>query len=134
VSAGVGFLTVVASPFVALFMVVTIILILAVPFLALGIFLAWLFGVIAIGLEVGERFTRSIGQDWSPTLTAGFGTFLLVLITQGFGLIWCVGWTVPFFVGCMGIGAVALTILDGRRTPIVAAPAPSPSEPLPPAS
>ena len=134
VAVGVGIATVFASPLVALFMLVTIILILAIPFLALGLFLAWLFGVIAIGLEVGERFTRSIGQDWSPTLTAGFGTFLVVLITQGFGLIWCIGWTVPFFVGCMGIGAVALTLFDGRKTPIVAAPAPSPSEPLHPAS
>lgn len=131
---GVGIVTTLASPLVALFMLVTVILILAIPFLALGLFLAWLFGIIAIGLEVGERFTRSIGQDWSSTLTAGFGTFLLVLITQGFGLIWCIGWTVPFFVGCAGVGAVALTILDSRRAPIVAAPAPSPSEPLPPAS
>jgi hypothetical protein len=131
---GVGIVTTLASPLVALFMLVTVILILAIPFLALGLFLAWLFGIIAIGLEVGERFTRSIGQDWSTTLTAGFGTFLLVLITQGIGLIWCIGWTVPFFVGCAGVGAVALTILDSRRAPIVPAPAQSPSEPLPPAS
>lgn len=134
VSGGVGLLTVFVSPLVALFMVLTIILILAVPFLALGLFLAWLFGLIAIGMEVGERFTRSIGQDWSPTLTAGFGTFLLVLIAQGIGLIPCIGWTVPFILGAAGVGAVVLTILDSRKKPVVAAPAPSQDEPLPPAS
>jgi hypothetical protein len=134
VAGGVGLLTVFVSPLVALFMVVTIILILAVPFLALGLFLAWLFGLIAIGLEVGERFTRSIGQSWSPTLTAGFGTFLLVLIAQGIGLVPCVGWTVPFVIGATGVGAVVLTILDSRKKPLVAAPALSTDEPLPPAS
>lgn len=134
VSVGVGLLTVLASPLVALFMVLTIILILVVPFLALALFLAWLFGLIAIGFEVGERFTRSIGQSWSPTLTAGFGTFLLVLIAEGIGLIPCVGWTVPFIVGVTGVGAVAMTILDSRKRPIMAAPASGPDEPLPPAS
>jgi hypothetical protein len=134
VAGGVGLLTVFVSPLVALFMVLTIILILVVPFLALGLFLAWLFGLIAIGVEVGERFTRSIGQSWSSTLTAGFGTFLLVLITQGIGLVPCVGWTVPFLVGAIGVGAVVLTILDSRKRPIVAAPASGPDEPLPPTS
>ncbi len=134
VAVGVGVATIFASPLVALFMVVTIILILAVPFFALGLFLAWLFGVIAIGLEVGERFSRSVGQNWSPTLTAGFGTFIVVLISQGLGIIPCFGWLAPFVLGAAGLGAVALTILDGRRTPATVAPAPSSSEPLPPAS
>jgi len=134
VSAGVGIATMFASPLVALFMVITIILILAVPFFALGLFLAWLFGVIAIGLEIGERFTRSIGQNWSSTLMAGFGTFIIVLVSQGLAIIPCFGWLAPFLLGAAGLGAVALTILDSRRTPIVAAPAQSPSEPLPPAS
>ncbi len=134
VSAGVGILTIPGSAILALFMLATLVLILAIPFLALALFLAWLFGLIAIGFEVGERFTRSIGQNWSPTLTAGFGTFLLVLVVEGIGLIPCVGWTVPFIVGVTGAGAVVLTILDGRRKPFVAVPASGPDEPLPPAS
>jgi hypothetical protein len=134
VSGGVGILTVFASPLVALFMIVTIILILAVPFFALGLFLAWLFGVIAIGLEVGERFTRSIGQDWSSTLTAGFGTFIVILVTQGLAIIPCFGWLAPFLLGAAGIGAVTLTLLDSRKAPIGAAPARGADEALPPAS
>jgi hypothetical protein len=134
VAGGVGLLTVLVSPLVALFMIVTIILILAVPFLALGLFLAWLFGVIAVGMEVGERFTRSVGQDWSPTLTAGFGTFLIVLISQGLGIIPCFGWLAPFLLGAAGVGAVLLAFFEARNRPLVAAPAPGPDEALPPAS
>lgn len=133
-SGGMGLVAALISPLVALFMVITIILILAIPFFALGLFLAWLFGVIAIGLEVGERFTRSVGQNWSPTLTAGFGTFIVVLVSQGLGLIPCFGWLAPFLLSCAGLGAVMLTILEERKTPIVAAPAQSLNEPLPPTS
>ncbi len=134
IAGGIGLLTVIASPLVTLFMIVTIILILAVPFFVLGLFLAWLFGVIAIGMEFGERFTRSIGQDWPPTLTAGFGTFLVVLVAQGLAIIPCFGWLAPFLLGCVGVGAVVLTMFDARKMPIVAAPARGPDEPLPPTS
>ncbi len=134
VAGGVGLLTVMVAPILMLLMLITIILILAIPILAMGIFLAWLFGIIAIGLEVGERFTRSVGQDWSPTLTAGFGTFLLALVVQGLGMIPCFGWLAPFVVGVTGVGAVALAMLEARDRPIVAAPAPGPDEPLPPPS
>jgi hypothetical protein len=30
---------------------------------------AWFFGVVALGQEVGERFTKAINQEWSPVLT-----------------------------------------------------------------
>lgn len=134
VAGGVGLLAVFVFPLLIVFMAVTIILILAIPFAALALVLIWLFGLVSLGAEVGERFTRSIGQDWSPPLTAGFGTFLLVLIAQGIGLVPCVGWTIPFLVGATGVGAVALAILNSRKMPIVAASAPGSDEPLPPAS
>lgn len=131
---GVGLLTVFVFPLLIVFMAVTIILILVIPFAALALVLVWLFGLVSLGAEVGERFTRSIGQDWSPPLTAGFGTFLLALIVQGIGLIPCVGWLVSFLVGATGVGAVVLAILDDGKRPIVAAPASGRDEPLPPAS
>jgi hypothetical protein len=134
VAGGAGLITVLVFPILVVFMAVTIILILGIPFVALALVLAWLFGIISMGAEVGERFTRAVGQDWSPVLTAGFGTFLLVLIVQGIGLVPCIGWLVSFVVGMTGVGAVVLAILDGRRRPVAAAPASSPSEPLPPAS
>ncbi len=131
---GVGLLTTLLFPLLLLFMIVTIILILGVPFAILALVLAWLFGTVSIGMEVGERFTRAIGQDWSPMLTTGFGTFLLVLIVQGIGLAPCIGWLAPFLLGVTGVGAVVLAILEGRRRPVAAAPASGSDEPLPPAS
>ena len=134
VAGGVGLLTTLLFPLLLLFMIVTIILILGVPFAILALVLAWLFGTVSIGMEVGERFTRAIGQDWSPMLTTGFGTFLLVLIVQGIGLAPCIGWLAPFLLGVTGVGAVVLAILEGRRRPVAAAPASGSDEPLPPAS
>lgn len=132
---GVGLLTILVFPLLLVFMAVTIILILGIPFAVLALVLAWLFGIVSIGMEVGERFTRAIGQEWSPVLTAGFGTFLLVLVVEGIGLAPCIGWLAPFLVGVTGVGAVLLTWIDSQANPPrAAAPAPGPDEALPPVS
>ncbi|MEP7134447.1 MAG: hypothetical protein ABI904_05900 [Chloroflexota bacterium] len=116
-SGGVGLLTVFGGPIsivvVALIMVVTLILI-PVAFLVvfvgvLAIALAWLFGMIALGNEVGERFTQSINQTWAPAFTAGFGTFLLMLVGGAIGEIPCIGWLFVALIGFVGIGAAVLT-------------------------
>jgi hypothetical protein len=127
---GVGLLTIPAVIIAGLILILTIIgpFVLGLLFLA-----AWLFGIITIGMEVGERFTRAIDQNWTPVWTTGFGTFLVVLITQGVGIVPCVGWLVPFLLGVTGIGAIVLTFLNSRaKPPIVAAPAAGPDEALPP--
>ena len=126
---------------VSLIMIITIILI---PVAALAIFmgalllvLAWLFGVIALGYEVGERFTRSINQTWAPAFTAGFGTFFVMLIGGTIGEVPCVGWIIPTLIGLVAIGAVAITRFGMR--PVQAAGVgvytpPADQEQLPPAS
>ena len=135
VAGGVGLATVFVFPLLLVLMAVTIILILGIPFAVLALVLAWLFGIISIGMEVGERFTHAIDQEWTPVLTTGFGTFLFVLVVQGIGLIPCIGWLVSFLVGVTAIGAVVLTFVNLRaRPPIVAAQAAGPEEALPPAS
>ena len=40
---------------------------------------AWLFGVVAMGREVGERFATAINQRWTPVVTRGNGTLLLMV-------------------------------------------------------
>jgi hypothetical protein len=109
---------------VSLIMIVTLILI---PVAALVVFLgalllvlAWLFGVIALGYEVGERFTRSINQTWAPVFTAGFGTFFVMLIGGALGEIPCVGWVVPTLIGLVAIGAVAITRFGVRPVQVAA--------------
>ena len=121
-SGGVGLLTILGAPaviaIVALVMAVTLILIpVAVVVVLLGgltIALAWLFGMIALGQEVGDRFTQSINQSWTPVLSAGFGTFLLMLVGGIVGEIPCVGWLAPALIGLLGIGGVAITWFGSR--------------------
>jgi hypothetical protein len=83
-------------------------------------FFAWLFGVVAMGSEVGERFTKSINQTWSPVLTIGFGTFMLMLVGGAIGLVPCLGGIILFLVGMVGIGGAVMTWF-GIRQPQVPA-------------
>ena len=76
--------------------------------------LAWFFGVVAMGAEVGERFTKAINQAWSPVLTIGFGTFLLVVAGGVIGWIPCVGWLIVFLFGLVGVGAAVITLFGTR--------------------
>jgi hypothetical protein len=79
--------------------------------------LAWLFGMIALGQEVGERFTRAISQTWAPVLATGFGTFLLLLVGGFVGFIPCFGWLLTFIVSLVAIGGVAMTWFGTRSAP-----------------
>lgn len=81
---------------------------------------AWLFGVVAIGSEVGERFTKALNQTWSPVLTIGFGTFLLMLVGGSIGLIPCLGGLILFLLGMVGIGGAVMSWF-GVRPPQVPA-------------
>ncbi|HUI87764.1 MAG TPA: hypothetical protein VLX61_03455 [Anaerolineales bacterium] len=148
IAGGIGLLTTLVSPIalliLALIMVITLILIpvavLAVFAWAILIVLAWLLGLIALGLEVGERFTNAIHQNWAPVLSAGFGTFLLMLVVGAFGLIPCIGWIPEFLAGMVGIGAVVMTTFGSRpmRRPGLIASSPdsaaAANPPPPPAS
>jgi len=82
--------------------------------LPLFVALAWFFGVVAMGMQVGDRFTKAINQDWSPVLTIGFGTFLLVLAGGAIGLIPCLGGIILFLLGSIGVGASVLTLFGAR--------------------
>lgn len=129
---GMGLLTVVVAPLALLLMVITLILIPVAALVALLLPLAWLFGIIAIGQEVGERFTKAITQTWAPVLTTGFGTFLLMLVGGFIGMLPCIGWLAPFLIGMVAIGGVVMTWFGTRQAsgPRMNVPA----EPLPPAS
>ena len=76
--------------------------------------LAWFFGVVAMGAEVGERFTKAINQVWSPVLSIGFGTFLLVVAGAVIGSIPCLGWLVVALFGLVGVGAAVITLFGTR--------------------
>jgi cytoskeletal protein CcmA (bactofilin family) len=116
-TSSIGLLTIVALIFVA----VTIILL---PVALLGLIplgLAWLFGVVALGQEIGERFAKAVQKDWTPAITAGLGTFVLVLLLASvqalndlLPFMVCVTWILPVLVGLMAIGSVVITRFGAR--------------------
>ena len=128
-------------------MVLLAVTIIFLPFVLLGLFplaLAWLFGVISIGQEIGDRFAKALRQDWAPVLTTGVGTFILVfLITfvdamnNLLPFIACITWVIPVLVGLTAIGAVVVTRFGGRPiqsvVPAVYTPPTKPDQ-APPAS
>jgi hypothetical protein len=122
-----GLLTGVLTPFVLVILAITLILIPVAVLAAAALALAWLFGLISIGTEVGERFTRAINQTWAPPLTAGMGTFLMMLVVGGIGMIPCIGWLATTLVAMLGIGAVVLTLFGTQNYPRVVAPAAPPT-------
>jgi len=142
---GLGCLSAIILPFLLLFLVITICLIPVAILVAIAVALAWAFGLITIGLEVGRRLTQAFNWDWAPAASAGLGTFILILVINGIGVIVpCVGWLVPTLVGVIGFGAVLLTRFGTQfypqQVPYSAVvveeelPPPSPPEELPEAS
>ena len=122
IAGSIGLLTGVLAPVVLVILTVTIILIPVTVLAAMALALAWLFGLIAIGTEVGERFTKAINQTWAPPLTAGMGTFLMMIVVGGIGMVPCIGWLVTALVALIGIGGVVLTIFGTQPYPRVVAP------------
>lgn len=96
---------------------------------------AWLFGVVSMGAEVGERFSKAINQSWTPVLAVGFGTFLLMVVGGAVGLIPCLGGMILFLLGMVGIGGSIITWFGVRlpTTPVVSLSTP-PADQVPPAS
>jgi cytoskeletal protein CcmA (bactofilin family) len=136
---GLGCLTMLVAPIILLLLVITVC---GIPFAMLGGFVlsvAWAFGIIALGVEIGQRMAASTRQDWALPVSAALGTLALTLVTNGVGaLVPCVGWMLPVLVGLVGLGAVLLTRFGAQVFPENGAPPASystdPLEPLPAAS
>lgn len=109
-----GLLSFVVAVPVIVFLLLTICL---SPLAFLGglvLVVAYTFGWIAIGLEVGQRLAAAFRQDWSLAVSAGVGTLVLTIVTYGIDFIPCVGWIAPAAVYCLGLGAVLLTRFGGQ--------------------
>jgi hypothetical protein len=110
VTAGAGLLTAFLSPLALIAMTITIILIPVTLLTIFALVVAWLFGWISIGLEVGKRIAKLFNTEWAPAISAGIGTFILFLVLGGVSeLIPCVGWLPLVLVGLWGLGAVIMT-------------------------
>jgi len=120
VSGGLGCLTIVVAP---LFIVLFAITICGIPISligAIGLLIAWAFGIIILGMEVGKRLAHFMKQDWALPVSTGVGAFVLTLVINSIGaLIPCVGWLGPAVVGVIGLGAVLLTRFGSQDYPPV---------------
>jgi hypothetical protein len=137
ISGGLGLLTAVVLPIVLVLIALTILLI---PLSLLGfllLVLAWAFGMVALGSELGNRFAGIFKSEWHPALSAGAGTLLLMLLVNGlWAAIPCLGWLPMIVLGFLGLGGVLLTRFGRQAYPPAAQPAireiESPSEPSQP--
>lgn len=114
-SGGLGLLSFLVAVPVIVFLLLTICL---SPLGFLGgllLVVAYTFGWIAIGLEVGQRLAAAFRQDWSLAVSAGIGTLVLTIVTYGINFIPCFGWIAPAAVYCLGLGAVLLTRFGGQE-------------------
>ncbi len=103
--------------------------------------LAWLFGMIALGMEVGDRIKKALHTTWEPALSAGIGAFALGITVGVIGsMIPCVGFLAQVLIGLVVVGAAVMTrfgtqpVLHALATPPAPATPSGPEAPLPPAS
>ena len=114
IAGSIGLLTAFLAPLTLVILVVTLILIPVALAAVVLLVLAWLFGIVAFGMEVGDRLTKALHQSWEPVLSTGLGTFLLGIVIGSVNLIPCVGWLAPLIVGLMGLGAAVITMFGTR--------------------
>lgn len=118
IAGGLGLLTILIYP---VFLIVLTITIIMIPLSLLGALLlaiAWIFGLISLGLEVGKRISKMVSKDWPPAVSAGVGTFFLMLVLNGVDdLVLCVGWMLPLVIGALGLGSVMLTRFGSQNYP-----------------
>lgn len=98
---------------------------------------AWLFGVVAMGREVGERLSIAFSQRWTPVLATGAGTFLLMVTGSVIGSIPCLGGLILFLAGLLAVGGSVSTWFNlhpSLRTSLPAYTPPTDTGEVPPVS
>ncbi len=136
ISWGLGLVTAIIVPILSVLLIFTIFLIPVSLAAILVLVIAWFFGMISLGYEVGKRISSTSKVAWHPALAAGLGTLLLMIVLNGIdALVPCVGWIPKILVGLFGLGAVLLTqfgMKDYNPTP--SAPTSGSTNSLPPTS
>ena len=118
IAGGLGCITVIVAPLVLALLAITIC---GIPISVIGaiiLIVAWAYGIIIVGMEVGKRLAQLVKQDWATPVSASIGTFILTLVINSIGtLIACIGWLAPALVGIVGLGAVLLTRFGSQHYP-----------------
>lgn len=134
-SIGAGVLTILATPFVFLILIITIILIPVAILAVLALATAFIFGWIALGLQVGRRMEVLFKTSWSDPVSAGLGTLVLGSAVWILGYVPCIGWLIGVLAACAGLGGVILSGFGSRTAaPTGGTPSPTRIDVIPPAS
>jgi hypothetical protein len=119
---GIGLVSyVIGIPLIVL-LAITICLIPVSMLLGIGLVLGWVLGLVALGLEVGERLAAVLKIELQPVLAAGLGTLVVSLLVVAFDLIPCFGWLGSALIACLALGGALLTRF-GTRTYMAGPPA-----------
>lgn len=124
-----GLLTAFVAPILFILLLITICFLVVGILGAVVLVAAWVLGMIAMGLEVGNRLSKATNQEFQPVVAAGLGTLILSLVVFGIGLIPCIGWVAPFLVGIIGTGAVLMTRFGRQEYGVEYAPTGKPKLP-----
>jgi len=114
ISGGVGILTIVVAPAIALVLAITILLIpLSLLFILIfGITL--IFGWIGMGMALGDRMANMFGAHWAVPVSAGIGTLVLSLFANlvlgitgfSFWTLCCLGIPIILLLNMVSLGGV----------------------------
>lgn len=135
----VGLLVTFVAPIAIVVLAITLILIPVALAAVILLVLAWLFGVVALGMIVGDRLTHAMHRSLEPVLSAGLGALVLGIVVASVQHVPCVGWIAAILVGLIGLGAAVITMFGTRSMyqkvlPVVAAdsgaPGAAPSPPI----
>jgi hypothetical protein len=136
IAGGVGLLSAIGSPILLLILIITIILIPVGVLFVILVGLAVVFGWIAIGNLLGQRFAKLFRTTWAIPVSAGIGAFVVTLLVGLLNLIPCIGWLVGVILGLAGLGAVVMTrfgsISSSSKPAIPVMPSEPPVSPEPP--
>ncbi len=129
-SMGVGCLTSFVAVTLGILLMITIC---GIPFgvlVLLALFVAWLFGWIALGRLTGEKLMEAFkAREILPVVAVVIGILVLAFV----GMVPIIGWVIGLFIGLLGLGAVVLTRFGTRDYPAMT-PAPVAAAPSIPAS
>jgi len=118
-SLGVGCLTLFVAVTLGILLIITLCGIPIALILFVALFIAWLFGWIALGWLIGEKVLAAakVKETLSvPIVAVVVGIVLLAIL----GALPLAGWLIGLFVGSLGLGAVVLTRFGTRAYPLLA--------------
>jgi hypothetical protein len=110
----IGLLTVFVAPVAVVILAITLILIPLALAAIILLVLAWLFGVVALGMVVGDRLAQASHRNIEPVFSAGLGALVLAIVVGTAHYVPCVGWIAPALVGLVGLGAAVITMFGTR--------------------